>query len=65
VATTKRKGRKAASDRSVRRKNLNIDQAKLDRVRELLGAATETQAGARSVAGTGGIENPFENDSEP
>lgn len=81
MATAKQKGRNAASDRSVRRKNLNIDQAKLDRVRELLGAATETEAvdealsmlllreelvaGVKSIAGTGGVENAFENDSEP
>ncbi|MGW8266407.1 MAG: type II toxin-antitoxin system VapB family antitoxin [Longimicrobiales bacterium] len=60
---------------------MNIDQAKLDRVRELLGIETETEAvdqalsalilreeliaGVRSVAGTGGVENVFENDVEP
>ncbi|MEX2049542.1 MAG: hypothetical protein WEB90_08195 [Gemmatimonadota bacterium] len=60
---------------------MNIDQAKLDRVRELLGARTETDAidaalsalllreeliaGVRGIAGTGGIENVFTDDSEP
>ena len=77
-------GKKVRSPRSaptVRRKNLNIDQAKLDRVRELLGADTETEAvdqalsalllreeliaGVRQVAGSGGVENVFEGDVEP
>jgi len=65
----------------VRRKNLNIDQAKLDRVKEALGAKTETEAvdqalsvvlfreeileGIRSMAGTGGVENYFTADEEP
>lgn len=65
----------------VRRKNLNIDQGKLDRVRELLGAKTETEAvdealsmlllreelirGVERIAGTGGVENVFEGDREP
>lgn len=79
VARAKARGRKQTGD--VRRKNMNIDQAKLDRVRELLGIDTETEAvdqalsalilreeliaGVRSVAGTGGVENVFENDVEP
>ncbi len=65
----------------IRRKNLNIDQAKLDRVRKLLGASTETEAvdqalsalllreevtaGIRRIAGTGGLRNVFEDDREP
>jgi hypothetical protein len=65
----------------IRRKNLNIDQAKLDRVRKLLGARTETEAvdqalsalllreevlaGVRRIAGSGGIRNVFEGDREP
>lgn len=65
----------------VRRKNLNIDQAKLDRVKAALGVATETEAvdqalslvllreelieGIRSIAGTGGVENVFQDDREP
>lgn len=64
----------------IRRKNLNIDQAKLDRVRELLGAKTETEAvdqalsillfreelvqGIREIGGSGGVENYFEGDQE-
>lgn len=71
------------SDREpdVRRKNLNIDQTKLDQVKDLLGVRTETEAvdralsalllreelvaGVRRIAGTGGVENVFEGDSEP
>lgn len=65
----------------MRRKNLNIDQAKLDRVKDLLGVPTETEAvdralsalllrgelvaGVRRVAATGGVENVFQDDSEP
>ena len=79
MAKTKVRGRKSTAN--VRRKNLNIDQAKLDRVRELLGAGTETEAvdqalsalllreeliaGVRRVAGSGGVENVFEGDVEP
>jgi hypothetical protein len=63
----------------VRRKNLNIDQGKLDRVRKLLGANTETEAidqalsalllqeeliaGVRRIAASGGVENVFDRDS--
>jgi len=62
--------------RKVRRKNLNIDQAKLDRAVSILGARSETDAidqaldlvlfreelvdGIRSLAGTGGVENYFD-----
>lgn len=65
----------------IRRKNLNIDQGKLDRVKDALGVKTETEAvdqalsmilfreelveGIRSLAGTGGVENVFSGDSEP
>ena len=42
MAETKVRGRRSTA--TIRRKNLNIDQAKLDRVRELLGADTETEA---------------------
>lgn len=64
----------------IRRKNLNIDQAKLDRARELLGTETETETvdraldlillredvirGIRRIAGTGGVVNAFEDDVE-
>jgi len=72
------KGRRGAS--RVRRKNLNIDQAKLDRVKRALGAKTETEAvdealsmvlfredlveGIRRIAGTGDVENVFSGDGE-
>jgi Arc/MetJ family transcription regulator len=78
VAQTKSRSRSKAN---IRRKNLNIDQAKLDEVRRLLGASTETEAvdqalslllmreevsaGIRRIAGTGGIRNVFEDDREP
>jgi hypothetical protein len=73
-------GKKTRAGRS-RRKNLNIDQTKLDRVRALLGVKTETEAvdqalsmlllreelvaGVRGIAGSGGVENVFEGDTEP
>jgi hypothetical protein len=79
MSETKRRGRRSTA--TIRRKNLNIDQAKLDRVRELLGADTETDAvdqalsalllreeliaGVRRVAGSGGVENVFDGDVEP
>ena len=72
------------SDRSrtdIRRKNVNIDQSKLDRVRRLLGVDTETEAidqalamvllredlvrGVQKIAGSGGVQNVFEHDREP
>ena len=75
------KAREGRSRQDIRRKNLNIDQAKLDRARRLLGADTETEtvdralsalllreeliAGLREVAGTGGVENVFDGDREP
>ena len=79
MAEAKVRGRRSKA--TIRRKNLNIDQAKLDRVRELLGADTETDAvdqalsalllreeliaGVRRVAGSGGVENVFDGDVEP
>lgn len=64
----------------IRRKNVNIDQTKLDRVRKLLGTETETEAidqaldmilfreelvqGIERIAGIGGVENFFEDDLE-
>ncbi|HEX9690606.1 MAG TPA: hypothetical protein VGA22_00735 [Gemmatimonadales bacterium] len=79
MAQTKSRG--GRSRPNIRRKNLNIDQAKLDRVRLLLGADTETEtvdqalsalllreeliAGVREVAGSGGVENVFDGDREP
>ncbi|MFC1575390.1 hypothetical protein ACFL5A_01925 [Gemmatimonadota bacterium] len=79
MARTKARGDRSRPD--IRRKNLNIDQAKLDRARTLLGAETETEtvdqalsvlllreeliAGVREVAGSGGVENVFDGDREP
>jgi Arc/MetJ family transcription regulator len=61
---------------NLKRKNLNIDQNKLDRVVELLGVSTETEAvdlalemllfreeliaGVGAIGGTGAIENFFD-----
>ena len=78
----RRKPAPATSSRppQVRRKNLNIDQSKLDRARQLLGVPTETEAvdralalvllrqelveGVRRIAGSGGVDNVFEHDAE-
>ena len=65
----------------IRRKNVNIDQAKLDRVKRALDAKSETEAldralslvllreelleGVRRIAGSGGVENVFDDDREP
>ena len=73
-STPSRRGR-------IRRKNLNIDQVKLTRVKHALGVSTETEAidralelvlfrgeiveGILRIAGTGGVDNVFENDREP
>jgi hypothetical protein len=75
--TSARSSRKPA----LRRKNLNIDQKKLNQVRSLLGVRTETEAvdqaldlvlfrqelvrGIRRIAGSGGVENAFDGDAEP
>ena len=72
---------KTALKSGLRRKNLNIDQKKLNQVRSLLGARTETEAvdqaldlvlfrqelvrGIRRIAGSGGVENAFDGDAEP
>jgi predicted kinase len=77
--TAKRAG--SGRDSWIRRKNVNIDQAKLDRVRELLGAESETEAidqalsmlllreelieGIEKIGETGGVTNYFEDDIEP
>jgi hypothetical protein len=68
--------RPAAEKPAIRRKNLNIDQDKLDRAVEILGARSETDAidqaldllvfreellaGIDQIAGKGGIENYFD-----
>jgi hypothetical protein len=75
------RGSRAQQGPEIRRKNLNIDQTKLDRVKDALGAQTETEAidralaivlfreelieGVRRIAGSGGVENVFEDDEEP
>jgi hypothetical protein len=76
-----RKGRARKPSSEIRRKNVNIDQVKLDRVRELLGSSTETEAidqalslllfreelvaGIARIGGTGGVESAYEDDREP
>ncbi len=78
--TARRSASKRRIEPEIRRKNVNIDQAKLDRVRQLLGAQSETEAidqalsmlllreelieGIERIAGTGGVKNVFENDRE-
>jgi Arc/MetJ family transcription regulator len=42
--------RKTSGESRIRRKNLNIDQDKLDRVVEITGAATETEAVDQALA---------------
>ena len=82
AATRKRRPAPATGSRpaQVRRKNLNIDQRKLDRARQLLGVPTETEAvdralalvllrqelveGVRRISGSGGVDNAFEDDAE-
>jgi hypothetical protein len=80
VAKPVKRSRKRARS-WIRRKNVNIDQAKLDRVREILGARSETEAidqalsllllrdelmeGVARIAGTGGVTNYFQDDVEP
>jgi Arc/MetJ family transcription regulator len=66
---------------NLKRKNLNIDQTKLDRVVELLGVSTETEAvdqalemllfreeliaGVAAIGGLGAIENFFDEPRVP
>ena len=66
----------ARGRRGIRRKNLNVDQAKLDRAVSVLGARSETDAidqaldlvlfreelieGIGRLAGSGGVENYFD-----
>ncbi len=83
MADTRRRARRSqrrTEEPSIRRKNLNIDQSKLDRVRDVLGARTETEAidqaldivlfrdelveGIRRIGGTGGVTNYFPADEE-
>jgi hypothetical protein len=80
AGTISKPSRKRSAPR-IRRKNVNIDQTKLDRVRKLLGTGTETETidqaldmilfreevvrGIERIAGTGGVQNVFEDDVEP
>jgi Arc/MetJ family transcription regulator len=66
---------------TIRRKNLRLDQAKLNRARRILGTRTETETvehaldlvlfrkevlrGVRRVAGTGRVGPVFDHDEEP
>jgi hypothetical protein len=75
------RSRRTQRPSEIRRKNVNVDQTKLDRVRELLGSSTETEAidqalsmllfreelvaGMAQIGGTGGVVSAFENDREP
>jgi hypothetical protein len=81
MAGTRSKPSRKRSAPRIRRKNVNIDQTKLDRARKLLGTETETETidqaldmilfrekvvrGIERVAGTGGVQNVFEDDVEP
>jgi len=77
--TKGRTSRRPAAE--IRRKNLNIDQAKLDRVKALLGVGSETEAidqaleillfreelleGVGRIAGSQGVDDVFSGDREP
>lgn len=78
---TGQRGRRTRRAPEIRRKNVNIDQTKLDRVRELLGSSSETEAidqaldmllfreelvaGIAQVGGKGGVVDAFTGDQEP
>lgn len=80
MAGTKR-GRRPKNSSEIRRKNVNIDQVKLDRVRALLGSSSETEAidqaldvllfreeliaGVAAIGGKGGVVDAYEDDQEP
>lgn len=80
TADRKRRGRPASARANIRRKNLNVDQDKLDRAVQLLGVGTETEAidqaldlilfrdelisGVARIAGSGGVENFFDEPSD-
>lgn len=50
------RGRKTVSRRFIRRKNLLLDQAKIDRARRLFNAATETEAIHRALDAAADLE---------
>lgn len=76
-----RRGRPSKRSSEIRRKNVNIDQVKLDRVRALLGSSSETEAidqaldvllfreeliaGIAAIGGKGGVVDAYEDDQEP
>lgn len=78
--STRPRKKSSRPHKDIRRKNLNIDQAKLDRVKDLLGARSETEAvdqaldllllreeliaGIRRIAGTGGVRDIYGEDEE-
>lgn len=80
MAKTADGGARKREEPRIRRKNVNIDQSKLDRVRALLDAPSETDAidqalsmlllreelvaGIERIAGTGGVEPVFEEDRD-
>ncbi len=79
MSKVRRTGRQAITP-EIRRKNVNIDQTKLDRVRELLGSSSETEAidqalemllfreellaGVAHLGGKGGVADAYSNDVE-
>jgi len=81
MPSTGKHGRRSRRTPEIRRKNVNIDQTKLDRVRELLGSSSETEAidqaldillfreeliaGIAALGGTGGVADAFTGDQEP
>jgi hypothetical protein len=81
MARTAKGPKRRGGESWIRRKNVNIDQSKLDRVKELLNAGSETEAidqalsmlllreelleGIEKIGGTGGVTNYFEDDMEP
>jgi hypothetical protein len=80
MARTAKRPKRHGRESWIRRKNVNIDQSKLDRVKELLDADSETEAidqalsmlllreelvkGIEKIEGTGGVTNYFEDDAE-
>lgn len=52
IARKDGRGHRRPRASAIRRKNLNLDQALIDRARTVLGAATETEAITRSLTDT-------------
>jgi len=49
MPSAKKTGKRRGKPSALKRKNLILDQAKIDRAREILGAATETEAITRAL----------------